>query len=108
MRHRRARHALHTSLIDALGSPRTSELYGSLAFEVRLCMAQLQGSQQLSPAIIVAEHARLLTLIGDGDAVGAAAMLDEHLGRARELLAGALGGTPGPEAHQPSTALTAP
>ena len=95
----------HTSLIDALGSPRTSSVYSSLAFEVRLCMAQLQGSQRLSPAIIVAEHAKLLTLIGEGDVEGAAKMLDEHLGRARELLAGALGGTPGPEAYQPSSAL---
>lgn len=95
----------HTSLIDALGSPRTSSVYSSLAFEVRLCMAQLQGSQRLSPAIIVAEHAKLLTLISEGDAEGAATMLDEHLGRARELLAGALGGEPGPEAYQPSSAL---
>ncbi len=95
----------HTSLIDALGSPRTSSVYGSLAFEVRLCMAQLQGSQRLSPAIIVAEHAHILTLLGAGDADGAAKMLDEHLARARELLAEALGGTAGPEAHQPSSAL---
>ncbi|MDQ7992334.1 MAG: GntR family transcriptional regulator, partial [Propionicimonas sp.] len=29
----------HTSLIDALGSTRTSAIYGSLAFEVKLCMA---------------------------------------------------------------------
>lgn len=95
----------HTSLIDALGSPRTSSVYGSLAFEVRLCMAQLQGSQRLSPAIIVVEHAHILRLIGDGDADGAATMLDEHLARARELLAEALGGTAGPEAHLPSSAL---
>lgn len=95
----------HTSLIDALDSPRTSAVYGSLAFEVRLCMAQLQGSQRLSPEIIVAEHARLLTLIEAGDADGAAALLDEHLARARELLAGALGGKPGPEAYLPSSAL---
>ena len=40
---------------------------------------------------------------GEGDAV--AALLDEHLARARELLAGALGGEPGPEAFRPSSAL---
>ncbi|HET7723332.1 MAG TPA: GntR family transcriptional regulator [Propionibacteriaceae bacterium] len=97
----------HTSLIDALESERTSAVYGSLAFEVRLCMAQLQGSQRLSPAIIVAEHAKLLALIGEGDAEGVASMLDEHLARARELLAEALGGKPGPEAHLPSSALQA-
>lgn len=97
----------HTSLIDALGSARTSSVYGSLAFEVKLCMAQLQGSQRLSPEIIVADHARILDLIDAGDASGVAAMLDEHLARARELLAGALGGVPGPEAERPSTALMA-
>ncbi len=93
----------HTSLIDSLGSARTSNVYGSLAFEVKLCMAQLQGSQQLSPEVIVAEHARILEQIEAGDADGAAALLDEHLSRARELLAGQLGGEPGPEAFRPSS-----
>ena len=97
----------HTSLIDELGSERTSAMYHSLAFEVTLCMAQLQGRQQLSPEIIVAEHARLLELIAAGDATGAAAMLDEHLARARELLAASLGGEAGPEAFVPSSALSA-
>lgn len=95
----------HTALIDSLGSARTSSVYGSLAFEVKLCMAQLQGSQRLSPGIIVAEHERILDSIEAGDAEAAAAMLDEHLARARELLAGALGGEPGPEAFIPSSAL---
>ena len=95
----------HTALIDSLGSERTSEIYGSLAFEVKLCMAQLQGSQQLSPAIIIAEHARILQLIEAGDGAGVAALLAEHLARARELLAGALGGQPGPEAFVPCSAL---
>ena len=97
----------HTSLIDALGSTRTSAMYHSLAFEVKLCMAQLQGRQRLSPSIIVAEHARLLELIEAGDADGAARMLDEHLARARELLAASLGGEAGPEAFVPSSALPA-
>lgn len=95
----------HTSLIDALGSTRTSAMYHSLAFEVKLCMAQLQGRQRLSPEIIVAEHARLLELIDAGDADGAARMLDEHLARARELLAASLGGEAGPEAFVHSSAL---
>lgn len=97
----------HTSLIDALGSTRTSAMYHSLAFEVKLCMGQLQGRQRLSPEIIVAEHARLLELIGAGDADGAARMLDEHLARARELLAASLGGEAGPEAFVHSSALPA-
>lgn len=95
----------HTSLIDALGSARTSAMYHSLAFEVKLCMAQLQGRQRLSPAVIVAEHARLLELIEAGDADGVAHLLDEHLARARELLAASLGGEAGPEAFVPSSAL---
>lgn len=98
----------HTSLIDELGSKRTSAMYHSLAFEVKLCMAQLQGRERLSPEIIVAEHARLLELIEAGDADGAARMLDEHLARARELLAASLGGEAGPEAFVPSTALPRP
>jgi DNA-binding GntR family transcriptional regulator len=68
-------------------------------------MAQLQGRQRLSPQIIVAEHARILELIESGDTDGVAAMLDEHLARARELLAASLGGEPGPEAFVPSSAL---
>ncbi len=95
----------HTSLIDSLGSARTSSIYGSLTFEVKLCMSQLQGSQRLSPEVIVAEHARLLEHIEAGDAEAAAALLDEHLSRARELLAGQLGGESGPEAFRPSSAL---
>jgi DNA-binding GntR family transcriptional regulator len=94
----------HTGLIDSIDSARTSAAYHSLAFEVKLCMAQLQGRQALSPQIIVAEHARILKLIEAGDADGAAAMLDEHLSRARELLVGSLGGIPGPEAEWPSSA----
>jgi DNA-binding GntR family transcriptional regulator len=98
----------HTSLIDSLGSARTSSVYGSLAFEVKLCMAQLQGSQRLSPEIIVAEHALLVEYIESGNALGASDLLDEHLSRARELLAGALGGEPGPEAFRPSSAVKVP
>ncbi|HEY3406814.1 MAG TPA: FCD domain-containing protein, partial [Propionicimonas sp.] len=96
----------HTALIDSLGSTRTSNVYGSLAFEVKLCMAQLQGSQRLSPEVIVAEHAMILNHIESGDADAAAALLDEHLSRARELLAGQLGGESGPEAFRPSSALS--
>ncbi|MDR1214078.1 MAG: GntR family transcriptional regulator [Propionibacteriaceae bacterium] len=95
----------HTSLVASLDSPRLVSIYASLAFEVRLCMSQLQGTQRLSPQIIVAEHDKLLDLIEQGDGEGAATLLDEHLSRARELLAGSLGGVSGPEAFVPSTAL---
>lgn len=97
----------HTTLVDSLGSPRVSGIYDSLAFEVKLCMAQLQGSQRLSPEIIIAEHDRILQQLEAGDSDGVAATLTEHLARARELLADALGGTAGPEAFLPSSALQA-
>jgi DNA-binding GntR family transcriptional regulator len=90
--------AFHTALIDGVGSVRTSRLYRSLASEVTLCMAQVQGRHLLDTKMIVAEHDGLLDLVGSGDGTGAAALLDIHLSRARERLVGALGGTPGPEA----------
>jgi DNA-binding GntR family transcriptional regulator len=95
----------HSSLIDAARNLRTSRMYRSLTSEVKLCMAQVQGRQLLSPAIIVAEHERILEHIEAGHGDAAAELLDEHLARARELLVGALGGTPGPEASRPSSVL---
>lgn len=89
----------HTALIDALGSTRTSRIYRSLVSEVTLCMAQVQGRNLLTTRLIAGEHQRLLELIQEGDGDGAAALLAEHLGRARERLVEALGGVPGPEAR---------
>jgi DNA-binding GntR family transcriptional regulator len=94
----------HTALVDAAGNARTSRMYRSLTSEVTLCMAQVQGRELLSPEIIIVEHERILELVGAGEGDAAAALLDEHLARARELLAGALGGTPGPEADRPGPA----
>ena len=91
----------HTSLIDAVGNERISKMYRSLVSEVRLCMARVQSLNLLDTALIQAEHQRLLELIAEGD--GAARLLDEHLGRARERLAAAIGGEAGPEAHLLST-----
>jgi DNA-binding GntR family transcriptional regulator len=88
----------HTCLVDAIGSPRLGRAYLSLASEVRLCMAQVQGGSLLSTALIHAEHERLLELVEAGDDDGAVALLERHLARARERLVGVLGGTPGPEA----------
>jgi DNA-binding GntR family transcriptional regulator len=93
----------HTALIDGLGSARTSRLYRSLASEVTLCMAQVQGHHLLDTTMIVAEHDGLLDLVAAGDGAAAAALLRVHLSRARERLVGALGGTPGPEAEAPVT-----
>jgi DNA-binding GntR family transcriptional regulator len=97
--------AFHTALIAALGSDRTNRLYGSLVSEVVLCMSQVQGASLLPTEVIAAEHARLLDLVERGEADAAAALMAEHLGRARERLAERLGGTAGPEASVPPSAL---
>lgn len=91
----------HRSLIDAIGSERTSRLYDSLASEVVFCMSQVQGAQLLPTGVIAAEHARLMELIEAGEGDAAAALLAVHLGRARERLAERLGGVAGPEASAP-------
>lgn len=88
----------HTSLVDAMASPRLSRVYSSLAGEVRLGMAQVQGNSLLPTALIHAEHECLLGLVEAGDGDGAVALLERHLARARERLVGLLGGTPGAEA----------
>ena len=93
----------HTSLIDAVGTERLSKMYRSLVSEVRLCMVRVQSLNLLDTALIQAEHQRILELIAEGDGPGAAQLLDEHLSRARERLAAAIGGEAGPEAHHPSS-----
>jgi DNA-binding GntR family transcriptional regulator len=92
----------HTSLIDAVGNERISRMYRSLVGEVRLCMVRVQSLHLLDTELILAEHRRILELIEAGEGEAAAQLLDEHLGRARERLVAAMGGTPGPEAEQPS------
>ena len=93
----------HRSLVDALGSPRISGVYDSLASEVVFCMSQVQGASLLPPGLIEAEHERLLELVEAGDGESAAQLLAVHIGRARERLAERLGGVAGPEASAPST-----
>jgi len=92
----------HLSIIDAVGNERTSKMYRSLVSEVRLCMTRVQSLQLLGTALIQAEHQKMLELIGNGQGEAAAFLLDEHLGRARELLVAAIGGKAGPEADLPS------
>jgi DNA-binding GntR family transcriptional regulator len=93
----------HTCLIDAAGNERISRMYRSLVSEVRLCMVRVQSLNLLDTALIQAEHQRLLELIAEGDGAAAAQLLDEHLARARERLAAAIGGEAGPEAHVSSS-----
>ena len=95
----------HTSLIDAVSNERTSRMYRSLVSEVRLCMTRVQSLQLLPTALIHAEHQKLLELIKAGEGEAAAALLEIHLGRARERLVAAFGGEAGPEADVPSDLL---
>lgn len=91
----------HTSLIDAVGNQRISRMYRSLVGEVRMCMVRVQTLHLLDTELIHAEHQKILELIGTGQPDAAAALLDEHLGRARERLVAAMGGNPAPEAGNP-------
>ena len=95
----------HTSLIDAVGNERISRMYRSLVGEVRLCMVRVQSLHLLDTELILAEHRKILELIEGGQGEAAAELLDEHLGRARERLVAAMGGTAGPEAEYPSGLL---
>lgn len=95
----------HTSLIDALDNERISRMYRSLVGEVRLCMVRVQSLHLLDTELILAEHQKILELIEGGQGEAAAELLDEHLGRARERLVAAMGGTAGPEAEYPSGLL---
>lgn len=95
----------HTSLIDAVGNERISRMYRSLVGEVRLCMVRVQSLHLLDTELILAEHQKILELIEGGQGEAAAELLDEHLGRARERLVAAMGGSAGPEAGHPSGLL---
>ncbi|MET3173125.1 GntR family transcriptional regulator [Arthrobacter sp. UYCu721] len=95
----------HTSLIDAVGNERISRMYRSLVGEVRLCMVRVQSLHLLDTELILAEHQKILELIEGGQGEAAAELLDEHLGRARERLVAAMGGSAGPEAGYPSGLL---
>lgn len=83
--------AFHTALVDALDSERTSRMYRGLVSEVKLCMSQIQGQQLLSPAVIAGDHQSILDRIEAGDEEGAVRVLNDHLDRARERLAIAIG-----------------
>jgi DNA-binding GntR family transcriptional regulator len=77
----------HSSLVDALGSPRFSRLFSSLIGEMRLCMVQMGSQSLLRVESVVSEHRAITDRIADGDVEGAAEALTAHLthGQARLL-----------------------
>lgn len=83
----------HSSLVDALGSPRFSRLFASLIGEMRLCMVQMGSQSLLRVESVVAEHQRIVDRISVGDTEGAVVALMDHLayGQARLLDATAVG-----------------
>ncbi len=86
---------LHTELVDALASQRTSVVHRGLADEIRLCMVQVQGATLLSNESIAGEHDRLLDHIAQGREGDAVDLLQEHLSRARRRLVARLHGLAG-------------
>jgi DNA-binding GntR family transcriptional regulator len=83
--------AFHRALVDALGSPRLSRLYGSLLGEAHLCMAQVQAHKLLAPSRIVDEHSGILDAIQKGNETLVVKRITAHLDRACSRLVGYLG-----------------
>lgn len=80
----------HLGLVEALGSPRLSRLFGTLMGEMRLCMAQMSYRRLLDAPAIAEEHERILEEIASGDPDRAVAALADHLQRAENRLVPAL------------------
>jgi DNA-binding GntR family transcriptional regulator len=80
----------HLGLVEALGSPRLSRLFGTLMGEMRLCMAQMSYRRLLHAPAIAEEHERILEEIASGNPEGAVAALADHLQRAENRLVPAL------------------
>jgi DNA-binding GntR family transcriptional regulator len=68
----------HLALLDAVGSPRLTRLFGLLDGEIRLCMTQLQPGYH-EPSELAEEHQRLVDAIAAGDGARAFALMDRHL-----------------------------
>jgi DNA-binding GntR family transcriptional regulator len=76
----------HLGLVEALGSPRLSRLFGTLMGEMRLCLAQMNYRHLLDAPAIALEQKRILEQIAAGNAEGAVAALTEHLRLAENRL----------------------
>jgi DNA-binding GntR family transcriptional regulator len=81
----------HTALTEQAGGARLRRIHSGLMEEMRLCMAQVQAHHLVSAAVIIREHEEIAEAISKGDPDAAAAMLREHLERARNALVQYLG-----------------
>ncbi len=77
----------HRALVDALESPRTSRTYAALLAELRVCFLELQHELE-DHGDVVHQHTEILDAIESGDADEATRLLQAHLDRARDDIAG--------------------
>ncbi len=74
--------AFHQALVDAAGSPRTSQTFRALLSELRLGFVQLRAELE-DHAVVARQHAQILAKLKKGDADRAVAALVKHLDAAR-------------------------
>lgn len=79
----------HRKLVEAVGSPRLSRLYGLLTGEIHLSMVQSRSA--LGRDRIVREHSAILDALHRGDDIEAIALMRGHLEGARDALGRHLG-----------------
>ena len=72
----------HRELVDGVGSHRLSRMHAMLMGEMQLCMAQVQANRLMRLSEIVEDHESIITLIEQGDAIGASAAVAAHLDNA--------------------------
>jgi DNA-binding GntR family transcriptional regulator len=83
----------HGALVDALGSPRMSELYRRCLGELRLALIEVdQSIGPHAPRPYVGEHRAIVERLEAGRIEAARALLARHLDEARGLVRGAAGG----------------
>ncbi|MCB2175292.1 MAG: GntR family transcriptional regulator [Actinomycetales bacterium] len=74
----------HRALVDAVGSPRLSRMYGALSGEIHLSM--IQSREALGRDRIASEHRAVLEAMQRGDGETAERLMREHLEGARDAL----------------------
>jgi DNA-binding GntR family transcriptional regulator len=67
--------AIHRAIVDTVGSSRMSRAFESIVDQVMLCLSRLNAPK----AGVVADHERLISALGSGDADAAAGALRAHL-----------------------------
>jgi DNA-binding FadR family transcriptional regulator len=80
--------SFHRALVEGTGSPRLARMFGTVAEEVHLCMAQEQQRGALSRDNNYAEHVRIADAIEAGDVSQAEQLIVDHLRSAMERLVG--------------------